>query len=288
MAQSTKTDDDFDLVHYWNVLKRQRYFIINCFIVLMVFALVVLLIWPKSYVSESVVQLGSIGPDPTTALIFDPVSAKALIESNNILFDGVNLYNSELGKEKSMQEFKEDNLEVGLIKEQIGRDQEVASYVEIIVSTSDANLSLQINKIIIANFLNYTVPFYNRTLVVYNDDKQEVQESISDLKKQIESTQMLVDRTSPQGSSASDLLLLTSTLADYRSELLSLQDKSSKIDLALAGRRTFKVVSEPEYPNKFEKPSLMIFLVASVLLSSIIALALGFIREELNRAGKNF
>lgn len=271
-------EDYFNVVEAFEVLKRQKWFMIWFFVFFMILVVIVLLIWPKIYVSESIVQLGSIGINPANHDIFDPVSAKAIIESKDVLNEAVSIYNEEMESKKTVRGFKERNLEVELVKEQVGRDERLVDYLIVKVKTADGELSRDINRIILENFLNYTVPYYEERLNVFMQDKRQTEDIIRQLNEDIASAQKIVNKAS---ESASDNLLLSRTIVDSRGQLITSQNKLVSINADLASKREFKIVSEPEIPSKFSFPPVKLAMPAGIVIGVLLALALGFLRDEL-------
>src|SRR3989344_6355852 len=184
---AVKVDEEIDFIYLFGVLKRQKGFIFLIFLAFMLLVFTILLVWPKTYVSESIVQLGSIGTNIQTKNIFEPVAAKAIMESKEVVFDAIKEYNERMNENKTVRRFKEDNLEVKLVKEQVGREEDIANYLNVKVKTNNAELSRKVNEEVITHFLNYTKKYYEDRLNVYLRDKEQTILLISTLNEDIKS-----------------------------------------------------------------------------------------------------
>jgi len=278
-----KVENELDFAYLFNVLKRQKGFIFLIFLAFMLFIFTLLLIWPKTYVSESVVQLGSIGTNVQTNNIFDPVAAKTIMESKEVVYDAVRLYNDELKSNRTVRRFNEINLEVELVKEQVGRDEDISNYLRVRVKTSSPELSQKVNKIIVDNFIVYTKKYYEDRLNVYLSDKEQTSALINQLNEDITSAQEAIKRILGSGSSnsASDNLLLSRTVVDSRGQLISAQNRLISIEADLASKREFKVVNEPEVPYKFTSPSIFLVSLAGIVVGLLFSIFCGFLREDI-------
>ncbi len=270
------------------VVHRQKLFILLTTLAFVVAVGIVLLLWPKTYESESIVQLAALGSlvsnnKVVDNLVFSGVAAKALMESSVVLQPAVILFSQEVGDNISLQDFKKKHLTVEIYKQIIGRDEEETNYLTVTVKAPTSTLALEVNALILLHFLNYTRPFYNRSLQVYKDDYTRTNELIQSVQEAIDITEKQIhDLEINKGiGSASDTLLLTKTLADYRSQLLSLYDRKTKIEVVLADQRRFKVVSEPEAPEHYSSPPTGVILLVSLVVGFLGSLAASFVREEL-------
>ena len=118
-----KDNNDINLLEVFLILRKNIIFIWKVFLTLILLLIVLLIVWPKTYISYSAVQLASIGDDPKTSSIFNPVEAKFLFESGAVLNSAVEKYNFLLEEKLTIPDFKEKNLEVEIYKESIGKDE---------------------------------------------------------------------------------------------------------------------------------------------------------------------
>lgn len=275
--------DELNLKDVLEIITRQARFILSFVLVFIVAIWIVLLLWPKSYLSESIIQLATAGSFVTgnkvlDNLIFTPVAAKALLESTIVLQPAFELYSNH--SQISFDEFKEKHLSVEIYKERIGREEETANFIIVRVDAENPKLAHDMNNMITMQFLNYTIPFYNRTIKVIQDDYSNTNKLIEEIQSSIKSTEAKISSSSGSDNSASDSLLLTRTLLDYRAQLFQLYDRRTRIEGSLSDYRRFKVVSEPSYPEKYSSPKSGILLIAGLIAGILIAFSVAFAREE--------
>ncbi|MDO8563869.1 MAG: hypothetical protein Q7R87_02585 [Nanoarchaeota archaeon] len=278
-----KHSEEINIAEFIDILRKNVIFIISTFMILMIIFSFVMLIWPKSYISESRVQLASIGIDPKTSSLFSPVEAKSILESGSVLESAVGKYNSLLEKNLTISQFKDKKLHVEIYKESVGRDEIAVDYLTIRVSSSSPEVSKEVNDEILTNFLDYVQPFYNRTLNVYREDLEGTKKLKSDLEKELESAKNLLSKlssSSVQSGGASDILLLTQVQASYRGQIIGLFDRQIKIENALANSRRFKVISYPQLESKFSSPPVFLLTLASIVIIFLLSVSLAFIKEQ--------
>lgn len=280
---SLKNQDEIGLREIRLAFLMQRKFMLLIFLFLMLIFFMFMFFWPKTYISESLVQIASIGLDSKSANIFDPVEAKAIMESRDVLEPAVNEFNLLVDSNKSVRRFKESNLEVELYKERIGRDEVTANALLVRVKSDSPEASQKVNQKIIDSFLKYSQPFYYQTLNVFLDDFEQTEKLISNLDKDYNSTRKILEAYQYSGAgidSASDKILLTQVQNSHRGQMISLIDRKIKIENALAGKREFKILGYPEIPKKFSSPPLKILTPLIFIVSIFISLAAGILRQS--------
>jgi uncharacterized protein involved in exopolysaccharide biosynthesis len=279
-----KSEDDLTFDDIYLFLRLNFRFMLSIFILFLLIFSLIFTIWPKYYVSESSIRLASIGSDINTKNLFTPVEAKSIIESGKVLESAVEKYNFLLESNRSIRKFKEENLEVEVYKERIGRDEFTGNALIIRVITKSPEVSMSVNREILDSFLVYANPFYEKRLRVYASDLEETNFLISDIEKEANIAKELLNKFEHSNNlqSSSDEVLLTQVQVSYRSHLISLFDRRMRIEKDIANGQDFKILSNPEYPRKFSIPSFKLFSFISLVLSLFFAIIAGFLKSQKN------
>ncbi len=277
-----KLNEDFNFIEIYSFFKVNIILLSSIFIIFLILAFFIFLIIPKVYVSESYIQLASIGNDPKTSNIFEPVEAKSIIESGEVLESAVKKYNILLDANKSIKRFREKNLEVEIYKERIGRDELTGNAIIVRVNSKSPEVSMKVNREIVENFMVYSNPYYDAALNVYLLDLEGTISLINKLEKEEDSARVLLNNlgTSSKLDSASDKVLLTQIQSSYRAQLIGLFDRKIRVEGIIANKKDFKILGYPEYPKKISSPSFKIYFFMSFILGILLSVSIAFLREQ--------
>jgi len=270
--------DELDLADYWKIIKKRKKLIFWLTLSLVVVTLIISLILPKTYESESVIQLGRLD----NIFIFQPEEAKSIIQSSIVLNPVMIKFFIE-EKKPSLRSFREDSFEVEILKEEINYYQTlITPYLYLRVKSDDALKSKEMNEEIIKQFFSYVKPKYeellNFTLKELSRTEQDMRQlkyDIAELEREIKA----LSDTQLENEGISKSTLLKTLLVDYRGSLDREEDKKLSIEERLNGKIDFKVIIEPQLPLRYSKPNIKLNLAIALVLGLFVSCFLSFFLE---------
>ncbi len=259
-----KMAGEIDLVQYWNVIlrNRKRIFIITLSVVLVV--LIFSLISPKTYESESVIQLAAIKfyslNEGVVELeregIYSTSESLSIIRSSVVLDPVINKFYPA----KSLGDFRKSNLEISAGSEKLfsgGFD--VVPFLNIKTKAESGQKAKDINQEIIDSFFAYVNPTYEEKISLFRRDLENSEEkigslesNINDIEKQIKS----LENSQFSSEGLTKVTLLKSLLANYQEELTKQEEKRSYLQLIVSDSRDYRVISYPKVPEGFSEPNI--------------------------------
>jgi len=280
--------DEPTLTDYLKIIKKNRKKIIYVTSLVVLITLAISLIWPKTYESHSMIELAKIGSVSNYGVIEYPTiveanEAEKIIRSSAVLEPVIKKFFPE--EDITLKEFNEDYLEIEIFEQRISWNLiGFEPYLAIKTNANNAEDSKDINEDIIDKFISYVQPIYKRRTNVLtkqlNISKKEtkaIKKEISELMKEINSLDD--NKLSTEGISKSTLL--RSILSEHQESLIERGDKELQIEMQLAGKRDFKVISEPKVPSRYSSPIIIINLLISLFAGLFISLSLVLIQESM-------
>lgn len=271
-------ENEVDIIDVWNSIKSEKKMIISLTLIVVVLTLVFSLIIPKTYESQSVVQLANI-KDMIKGMPYDSLESKTIIKSTSVLLPVINEF-YEADDEMSIKKFIDEHLQVEVIGEVVGRNNvDRIPYLRIITRADEAAKAKEMNEMIIENFFSYVEPRYNKKLKVVQQDLNKTKEDIVKLKNDIGGLESNIDTlTSKQlsGEAISKVTLLRDILSNYKNRLNDEENRLINLKNQIANKKEFKVVSEPQIPLDYSEPNVKlnvgIAFIAALLFSVLLAL----------------
>jgi uncharacterized protein involved in exopolysaccharide biosynthesis len=277
-------DKELGLKEVAKICSRNKKFIIYFTLSLVILTLIVTLAWPKTYKSVSEIRLAQLIPagditSQTTQDIFSVIESKSILESSSVIQPAIDKYCPKIRYEN----FINENINIRIISERIGKDEKAVNYLEITVYSKDAKTASELNKEIITNFFNYTMPYYSARLSVLEDDLAEANNNINQLETTIKKTQDEISslrnsQLSSEGLSKSTLL--SQILSQYQTVLIDEQDKRTDTENRINTKKEYAIISAPQIQNKPVSPNLLVNLIISTVAGIIISLVYLLVKEE--------
>lgn len=260
-----KTYGELTLTDYFEVIKKRKGLIIKLTLLIIFFAIVFLLISPKTYESESIVQLANINGE-----IYSSAESVNLIRSLIILAPVINDFFTQ-DKKPSISSFNKNNLKVSVIMEQktFSLITEI-SYIHIKTKAKKPEEAKEMNEAIIQRFFDYVKPEYEAKLVLLESQLQETKQSLEDVEKEIASLQN--KQLDTEG--ISKVTLLKNLLFGYKLQKADLENK-------LSNKREYKVISEPEVPTSYSEPKIKFVLLEALVIGLLISIIWAFLKEKI-------
>jgi capsular polysaccharide biosynthesis protein len=239
------TGEEIDLVYYLRILWKRKISVFLITAVVLVLTLNMSLLWPETYESESVIQLGMIGEEQ----IYSSVEAKSILASSAVL----NPVIEDFFPDKNLRDFNKDNMEVKIITERIAfTNLEITPLLEIKTKAGNPVKAKEINEGIIRSFFSYVNSDYEERIIFLNQGISEARENIDRLEREF------------SGSEESDLILL---------KLVEERKREFQLKSELNSAREFKIVSYPFVPDKASSPRIFF----NMLIAFISGLAVSVI-----------
>lgn len=240
--------------------------------VAVIFSVLVTLVYPKTYRSESLIQLGSID-----GLIYEETEVKNIIDSSDILLP---IKDSYYGDSLSFDDFREKNLKVELVIEKISlTENEQVQQIRIITFAETSERAVNINKDILENLLEYVGPVFGRILAVKNNELVQVNNDIKRLEEEIEEASSDINFLKNQAGfqEISRVLILREVISNLESSLDEKQNKKYLVENILANTKEFKVISYPQPSQSPVSPKIWlnmgIFFVVGLLTSILVVVS---------------
>lgn len=302
-------EDEFDFADSWELIYKKRKKIIKLTLLIVLIALAVSLIMPKTYESESAIQLAEIpaADSASSQLLFQPYQIKEFIESSTVLQPAIEKVFSDKDK-PSLEGFKksiEVEITQGLTDRWGNPTTFTSSYVTITASANDAEKSREINSAIIDALFDYANKEFERqkSLITEEHDKRvegiemEIEEreaNIKGLESDVAALEIQINSINLNGEALAQTTLMRAIADSYKQRLLS--EKNARIALKqwitnenidfeneLAGFKEFKIISEPQIPLIHSKPSIKINLLIALISGLILSIASIFLQEAVRK-----
>jgi len=265
-------ENETSLIDYLFIIKKRWKFILLFTLIVLILIFNISLLWPKTYESESVIQLGSIrviqlgsiseGGERKFEEIYSPAEAKNIILSSSVLIPVINNFFPD--EELELSKFTKKNLEVKIITERaVISDVDKTSFISIKVKTRNAEKAKEINNAIINNFLNYTKEEYEKRVELLEKELEEVGRDIEEIRRELDSSLKATE--------------------DYKILLLKYieeQNRKRSIEGKLVTKREFMIISEPQIPFKPTSPKLWLNLIIAFILSLLSSTVLIISKEK--------
>lgn len=259
--------EELDLIDYIEILVRRVGLISAITVFVIVIALLYVTIAPKTYTSESVIQLGKINTD-----IYTAPETKNIIESSSVLIPVIEKhYNSSI----TVQDFK-GLLKVDIITEEITvTNIKETPLLRIKTKANTPEKAQEINQEIITQFFNYIQPEYEARINLRLNEIIQRQEIIQDDLNQIATLNLQIPY-----SSGSDLIVLKSLISEYNAQAADQQNRILEIQKQLTEKREYKTLSEPQIPQTYSSPQKTRDLILAAIVGLIIAILVSITLES--------
>ena len=245
---------------------------------------------PKTYESESLIKLGTIGTTDgykvtDKKLIIDLDETEKIIRSSTILKPILKEFFPD-GK-KTLKKFNKKNLEIEIFEKTIDwRVIKQIPYIMIKTKSTSAKKSRDINQNIIREFILYSKPKYKQRLKILNEELNITENMINQLKKDISKLEKDIASLSDnqlKEESISKSTLLTNIVKDYKNMLKFQEDQRIKIKEELALTENYGVMSEPQIPKKFSSPNIILNLGLALIIGLLLSVFIAFYQESLKK-----
>ncbi|MAG37837.1 hypothetical protein CMI45_00410 [Candidatus Pacearchaeota archaeon] len=245
-------------LNYTRVLYKERKFIFRFTIVFLVLGIILTLMTPKVYESDSLIELGSFSKDLKSNIlvageierdhVYTQAEAKNIISSSIILNPVIEEYFS---KGYSLNEFRKNNIEVIIVSERGGLSETLkTSFVNIRTKANSPEIARDINAKTVSNFLSFAEVRYQ---------------------SKIDTISNKIDR-------------LNRDLIGIGAERqIDLKEEKRDLQEILDDARSFKVISDPQLPKEASEPSLLTNVLLALILGVVIGSFVAVFREMLNR-----
>ena len=277
-----------DMSRYIKRIKDNKKTIVKITLSITIIVLLIFLIYPKSYESSSVIQIGEIKgattgtitgttTGTTTGVKYSTVESKAIIESSEILNPIIKEYHPKL----DIKNFIENHLKTEVIKETIGFQVETSQYIRLTTIENDPETAREINSKIIENFLSKVIPEYNLNLEVLTNELSEIKENIDSIKADISDLEKSMESTSI--GNTENLITLKAILSNQREILTEESARKFELERILSSKKEFKIISFPETPKSPSFPGAIQVLIITLIISFAISLLYVSIKKPLER-----
>jgi len=267
-----------DISRYIKRIKDNKKTIVKITLSITVLVLLIFLIYPKSYESVSVIQIGEIRgttTGTTTGVKYSTIESKAIIESSEILNPIIEEYHPKL----DLRNFIENHLKTEVIKETIGFQVETSQFIKLTTLENEPETAREINSKIIENFLSKVIPEYNLNLDVLTNELSEIKENIDSIKADISDLEKRMESIST--GNAESLITLKAILSNQREILTEESARKFELERTLSSKKEFKIISFPESPKSPSGPGAIQVLIISLIISFALSLIYLFLRDKL-------
>ena len=263
---------------YRTISKNLR-FILLITLAIVIATLLISLIIPKTYISESIIQIGSIQDSSgQNNPIIQEIEAKNLLSSSIILDPVISKY---FNNKTSIKEFSEKDLNIELIKETIDtKTTETVPYIKITTYSNNPEKAKEINQEIIKNFLDYNQKEYEDLIAIKQEELLNTQKQIADIKTNIASLESTI---ASKNLKDIDVITIQNALSQYFQILSDNQKKESQLKNVLVTAKEFKIINKPQSINEYIWPKLWLNLLVSLIIGFIFAVFIAFSKENRER-----
>jgi len=279
-------DDDISFKEFWQILLKRKWMIVKIVLLVVCFTLIVSILLPKVYQSESIVSIGYIpgvsgvvSPEDSRSFIVfyedkDEILSLAMIKN---LFHNPLILNPVLEKYKK---FKANHLVVEIVSERVSHNKiEIIPQLKIITKANDPDEAKEINNILVNRFLSHVRPKHAKEQELILDQLATLNDYISQLNKDIKRIAAEINSLPKVQPDYDDRSVLFDLLGKNRESLLDAELKRALVNHQFNRRTDYEVLKQPQTPTFFSKPKIHINLLISFVLGVFISLPLALLKE---------
>lgn len=263
-------NEELNLAEIYEVLERRKWFIIKFTLILLVLAFIFTLILPKTYESESIIQLGF-----AEDYIYSPQETTVIIQSSDV----IKLVIDKFSQGQSVSSFIKNNLDIKIVEKTL-------PYIKITTKANDKEKAKEINEELIQQFFSYVEPQYKNREENLKQDLQNTESNIKDLENNIQELAKEIPQVSDTYLSEERLAkiqLLRSIIIEYKNILREQQARKAEIETKLNKRREYKIVNYPEIPEKAIQQKMLRNLAIALITGLLFSIFLVLLKEAIKK-----